>query len=96
MYYALEVKVEKDDEWYVAICDELELTGRGTTRDNACEELKEVIALFFEMADNQEAGKYLSRLKQIPPPNFQRKLRVDISPPADTSLITGGLELAYA
>ena len=61
MYYALEVKVEKDDEWYVAACDELELTGRGTTPDGACEELREVIALFLETADNREVGEYLSR-----------------------------------
>lgn len=96
MNYALEVTVEKDDEWYVAASDELDLTGRGKTPGDACEELKEVIALFFEMADNREVGKYLSRLKQIPPPNSRRKLRIDISPPVGTSPVTGELELAYA
>ena len=96
MLYTLEVKVVQDGEWYIAASEELELTGRGSTPHEACEELGEAITLFLDTAESEEVEQYLSRLKQVPPPRIRRKHRVDFPPAVGINPVIGELELAYA
>lgn len=46
--------IERDDDWYVAFCPELDIASQGTTIEEARENLAEAIELFFETADPSE------------------------------------------
>jgi predicted RNase H-like HicB family nuclease len=40
--------IKKEEEWFVATCIENNITSQGKTIDEATENLKEAIALFYE------------------------------------------------
>ena len=42
------VKIEKEDDWYVATCIENNIASQGKRIDEAMENLKEAIALYYE------------------------------------------------
>ena len=56
------VKMEKEDEMFVATCPELNIASQGNTSEEAGANLKEAIDLFFETASRYEvAERILSR-----------------------------------
>jgi predicted RNase H-like HicB family nuclease len=53
--------IEREDDWYVALCPELDIASQGKTVDEARRNLKEALELFFETASEKET---LERLRQ--------------------------------
>jgi len=42
------IKIEKEDEWYVATCFENNIASQGKNANEAIENLKEAISLYYE------------------------------------------------
>ena len=53
------IKIEKEENWYVATCFENNIASQGKTVDEAMENLKEAIALYYEDEANREEIKFL-------------------------------------
>ena len=51
------VKIELEEEWYVATCLENSLASQGKTIDEALRNLKEAISLYYEDDENREELK---------------------------------------
>ena len=52
--------IERDGDWYVALCPELDIASQGETVEAARANLKEALELFFETADPSEIGRRFS------------------------------------
>ena len=48
------IKIEKEEEWYVATCFENNIASQGKTIDEAMSNLKEAIALYYEDETKRE------------------------------------------
>jgi predicted RNase H-like HicB family nuclease len=46
--------IEREDDTYVALCPELDIASQGGSIENALENLREAVDLFFEAADPKE------------------------------------------
>jgi len=46
--------IERDDDWYVALCPELDIASQGKSVEEARRNLIEAIELFFEAASPSE------------------------------------------
>jgi predicted RNase H-like HicB family nuclease len=46
--------IERDEDWYVALCPELDIASQGTSVEEARGNLIEAIELFFEVASPSE------------------------------------------
>ena len=46
--------IQRDGEWYVALCPELDIASQGKTVEEARRNLVEAIELFFEVASSEE------------------------------------------
>ena len=46
--------IEREDDGYVSLCPELDIASQGDTVEEARENLREAIELFFECADPRE------------------------------------------
>jgi predicted RNase H-like HicB family nuclease len=46
--------IEQDEDWYVALCPELDIASQGRSVEEARNNLAEAIELFFEVADTAE------------------------------------------
>ncbi len=51
--------IERDGDWYVALCPELDVASQGETVEAARANLKEALELFFESAGADEIKKRL-------------------------------------
>ncbi len=51
--------LEKDEDWFVALCPELDIASQGTTLEEARFNLAEAIELFFEVASPTEIKERL-------------------------------------
>ena len=51
--------IEREDNDYVAICPELDVASQGKTVEEARQNLREAIQLFFESASEQEVKERL-------------------------------------
>ena len=66
------VKIEQEEEWYVATCFENNIASQGKTVNEAMENLKEAIALFYEddinkeeLNSSQNEHIYITRLEMV-------------------------------
>jgi len=57
------IVIKKEEEWYVATCLENNIASQGETIDEAIENLKEAIALYYE--DNIESETVIAKNDQI-------------------------------
>ncbi len=55
----LTVIIEKEDQGYVSLCPQLDIASQGGTVQEARENLREALELFFETASAQEIGQRL-------------------------------------
>jgi predicted RNase H-like HicB family nuclease len=55
--------IERDGDWHVALCPELDIASQGETVEAARANLKEALELFFESADSAEIE---SRERTVP------------------------------
>jgi len=46
--------IEKEDDYYVALCPEVDVTSQGKSIEESLANLKEAIELFFEVASPEE------------------------------------------
>jgi predicted RNase H-like HicB family nuclease len=53
------IKIEREEEWVVATCLENNIASQGKTIDEAMENLKEAISLYYEDDTNMEELDYL-------------------------------------
>ena len=51
--------IEREDDFYVALCPELDIASQGETVEQARTNLIEALELFFESASPQEIGERL-------------------------------------
>ena len=56
------VIVKKEEEWFVATCFENDIASQGKTIDEAIENLKEAIALFYEDEPEIETVPWKDRI----------------------------------
>lgn len=52
--------IEKEGDWYVALCPELDIASQGKTISEARSNLKEAIELFLESASQSEIAERLA------------------------------------
>jgi len=61
--------VEREGDGYVSLCPELDIASQGATIEEAIENLREALELFFESASPEEIGQrfhdevYVTRLE---------------------------------
>ena len=53
--------IEKDGDWYVALCPELDVASQGKSIAEARTNLVEAVELFFECADDAEIQRRMAR-----------------------------------
>ncbi len=53
--------IEQDEEGYVALCPELDIASQGDTIEEARDNLREALELFFEAAPAEEVSRRLRR-----------------------------------
>lgn len=53
--------IEQDEDWYVALCPELDIASQGRSVEEARNNLAEAIELFFEVADSMEIEQRLHK-----------------------------------
>jgi predicted RNase H-like HicB family nuclease len=53
-HYKVSIVIEREDDWYVALCPELDVASQGRTIEEARNNLKEAIELYLESADPSE------------------------------------------
>ena len=46
--------IEREDQFYVALCPEVDITSQGNTIEEAKKNLQEALELFFECASDNE------------------------------------------
>lgn len=54
MKYKLTAIIERESDGYVALCPELDIASQGDTIEQARDNLKEALELFFETASQEE------------------------------------------
>ena len=54
MKYNLTAIIEREDDGYVSLCPELDIASQGDTIEEARENLREALELFFETASREE------------------------------------------
>lgn len=59
--------IKKEDDWYVALCPELNVASQGKTISEARANLAEALELFFECADGEEINRRFLRESYISP-----------------------------
>ena len=59
--------LHKEEDMYVALCPELDIASQGYTIEEAKENLKEAVSLFFECASKEEIKERLSEDLYITP-----------------------------
>lgn len=61
--------IEREDDGYVALCPELDVASQGDSIEEARENLREAVELFFESASTEEVNRrqhdeiYVTRLE---------------------------------
>lgn len=59
MIHRLTAIIEREDDWYVALCPEVDVASQGKTVEEARDNLREAVELFFETASPQEVKERL-------------------------------------
>ncbi|CAN5495246.1 hypothetical protein BH24DEI1_BH24DEI1_01140 [soil metagenome] len=64
MHKQLTAIIEREQDGYVALCPELDIASQGGTIEEARENLREALELFFETASPEEVGERFHTLRQ--------------------------------
>jgi len=67
MLRTLTATIWKEDEGYVSLCSELDVASQGDTVEDARNNLREAVELFFETADSDEIRSRLNTELYISP-----------------------------
>lgn len=60
MSYKFSMIIEKEGKWYVALCPEVDIASQGETIEEASENLKEAVKLYFQTASKEEIEAVVS------------------------------------
>ena len=60
MTHKLTAIIEREGDGYVALCAELDVASQGDSIEQARDNLREALELFFETASQEEIGRRLS------------------------------------
>jgi predicted RNase H-like HicB family nuclease len=60
MNHRLTAIIEREGDGYVALCPELDIASQGDSIEQARDNLREALELFFETASRDEIGRRLS------------------------------------
>ncbi len=60
MTHKLTAIIEREGDGYVALCAELDIASQGDSIEQARDNLREALELFFETASQEEIGRRLS------------------------------------
>ncbi|PKM99622.1 MAG: hypothetical protein CVU78_05345 [Elusimicrobia bacterium HGW-Elusimicrobia-2] len=60
MSYKFSMIIEKEGEWYVSLCPELDIASQGKTVEEASANLKEAVKLYFQTASKEEIKDMVS------------------------------------
>ena len=76
--FQLTAVIERDDDWFVATCPEVDVVSQGKTIEDARSNLLEAVELFFEAASPSEIKRRLKKETYIMPlmpavPNMKAK-----------------------
>lgn len=63
MTHKLTAIIEREDDGYVSLCPELDIASHGDTIEQARDNLKEALELFFETASPEEIKQRLHTLR---------------------------------
>jgi predicted RNase H-like HicB family nuclease len=58
--YALTAVIERENDGFVSLCPELDIASQGDTVEEARQNLREAVELFFEYASPQEIRQRIS------------------------------------
>lgn len=67
MTRTLTATIWREDDGYVSLCSELDIASQGDTIENARENLREAVELFFETAHSNEISSRLNSEVYITP-----------------------------
>lgn len=73
MKWKLTCAVEREGDWYVSFCDDLNIASQGRTIEEAKNNLEEAIEMFFEDASPSEVMSALSNLEPEDAVEVQRQ-----------------------
>ena len=59
--------IERDDDWFVATCPEVDVVSQGKTVEDARANLLEAVELFFEVASPSEIKRRLKKETYVMP-----------------------------
>jgi predicted RNase H-like HicB family nuclease len=76
MLKTLTATIWREDNWYVSVCSELDIASQGKTVEDARNNLREAVELFFETASSTEISQRLNSELYISP------LEVEVGAPA--------------
>jgi len=65
--FQLTAVIERDDDWFVATCPEVDVVSQGKTIEDARANLLEAVELFFEAASPSEIKKRLKTETYVMP-----------------------------
>ncbi len=76
--FQLTAVIEREDDWFVATCPEVDVVSQGKTIEKARSNLLEAVELFFEMASPSEIKRRLKKETYVMPlmpivPNLKAK-----------------------
>lgn len=76
--FQLTAVIEREDDWYVATCPEVDVVSQGKTIEDARSNLLEAVELFFEVASPSEIKRRLKKETYVMPlmpvlPNLKTK-----------------------
>ena len=59
MSYKFSAIIEKENNWYIALCPELDVASQGKTIEEAINNLKEAVTLYLQTASKEEIEESL-------------------------------------
>ena len=72
MHRQLTAILEREGDGYVSLCPELDIASQGATIEEARENLREALELFFETASSDEIGQRpVIRQSRVPRSEFE-------------------------
>jgi len=76
--FQLTAVIEREDDWYVATCPEVDVVSQGKTIEDARSNLLEAVELFFKVASPSEIKRRLKKETYVMPlmpvlPNLKTK-----------------------
>jgi len=84
----LPISIEREGNWFIAICEPFNVVSQGESEESAIENLKEALELFLN--DEDVLRQYSTRIKKFVVPEKEQYVSVEIHDWQDTAPIRSG------